>query len=148
MHQGFIRILERIRDLQNDITFELNTGYDLSSFEDRKAKLYLNKLIEDLDYADHILTLMSKPAVQGKLAFDSNTEKFRLIRDDNGNPLSYLFNCGSYLEMLNPEDRKWYSGLVEHAFRHPENRKSGYYFNNVEMGNPYLHEGMIARVRL
>lgn len=145
MNNSYLKALERLRCAKSEIESLWEEGQeDNTGFENKQAYRILENFIENMDTAVYKLNRYSLQAVEGELHEDSYRNKFELIRFDNGKSIGYLFSCGDYLEAFDNESREWYAGRVEHTTR---NGVTGYYFYCNDLENPFLYNGMKARVR-
>lgn len=143
MDANYLKILDKITFFKADIEKLYNAATNTNSFENRKASIFIENIIEQLGDAEYTLKRLSKPTIEGKLQENTELEKFEFIRKDNGKGLGWYFTCSNYLEVKG-DDGEWYSGRVEHTTR---DGNTGYYFYNTELGHPFLYTGMVARIR-
>lgn len=145
MNNSYRKALSKLEIAKSDIESLWNEGQKSNnkSFEDKQANRILENIIEEIDTSAYKLKRFTMPVIEGTLR-EADNGKFELY-DDNGKYVTY-FSCGSPIECYLYDDYEesnvWYPGRVEHK---SENGVKGYYF--VGPDNPYLYNGMKARIR-
>lgn len=112
------------------------------TFEDKQAILIVENIIPEIETAVERIEYYSKPVIEGCLK-QMKSGRFDLINSE-GRSLK-TFTCGSNIELYNFEDNTWYPGRVEHTTR---DGYTGYYFYNMDLNDPFLDDGMRARIRV
>ncbi|APM37305.1 DUF5348 domain-containing protein [Clostridium kluyveri] len=107
---------------------------EVKSFEDGKAYMALEKVLEDMGDFIRDIEHYSKETEQGYLQLNSSS---RYMLND------VELTCGYPLEIYNTKYGVWEDGRIEHSSKY-----GGYYFYNYDEENIPLNEGIKARIRI
>ena len=136
--RDFLEIKYKIKELAQMIDKSMN-NYKRDSFENKKIYSLLEVLQEDLDSATCDMAYYIKTATESKLRKRSDG---RYETSDE----AVCYTSGTRIEALVYDEYEgkevWHQGIVEY-----KHSKGEYYFQNNDVDDVPLHNGMYVRYR-